>query len=114
MPKLYVMLLMFVLSSLSLCAQQKNVGDEFTIGKYTFQVIKNPDATFGFSVFKDGALVLTQKNKPYSTMPHGFTDKDNIRKIASWIISRIEGNKKEDLFMPYAEVVKLGISKNDL
>jgi hypothetical protein len=110
--QLFLLVALFV-SSL-LFAQNKSANDDFTIGKYTIKILKNADDTYGYAIYNDNNLLVSQNSKPFSTTPRGFKNVGNIRVIAKWHTDQLDKGQKNPAFMPYGEAIKLGITKDDL
>lgn len=58
------------------------------IVKYTFEIISNEDASFGYNILANGKVYFHQPNYPGRTS--GFSDKRICESIAKIIISKLE------------------------
>lgn len=104
-------LLLVFISSLSFGQSDK---DELKIGKYIVKISVNLDNTYGYEIYEFENLILTQKNKPYFSIPQGFSKKENVFTVAKWQISQLQQNKKVPLYFNIDKAKEIGVSDEDL
>jgi len=57
---------------------------------YRYQVLRNDDASFGYQIFNDSALLIHQKTIPGRSGNSGFHDSLKAGEVAALVISKLE------------------------
>jgi hypothetical protein len=115
MYKKQLLLLFGLFVSSLLFAQINENKDEAQVGKYTIKIIPNQDNTYGFQIMEFGNTIVSQKYKPFSTLPEGFKLKSNALLIGKYIAEQFQTNKEnKKTFVSADEAKKIGVTSEDL
>lgn len=57
---------------------------------YGYNVIKNPDNSFGYQIYKDGTKVIKQEYIPAIPGNHGFETEKQAKSLAELVIKKLE------------------------
>jgi hypothetical protein len=88
-PCIVIMLLiLLVLNNSQLVAQTKPVRQ--ATAAYTYQIIENPNHTYGYDVYANGKLLIHQPTIPAVAGNTGFTTKKTAEAVAGLVLKKIQ------------------------
>ena len=59
----------------------------------SYQIIAAPNNSFGYDIYMDGRLIIHQPNVPVTSGDEGFRTKDDAKKVAELVISKIRAGQ---------------------
>jgi hypothetical protein len=102
-------------SSVSLSSSRSSRVTEFNEGNYQVKVLTLPNAAgYGYEIYAEGKLLVTQLSKPYFDEPSLFSSLANARIIAQYHAANLNSKDPGKLNIDVTKAKALGVSDEDL
>jgi len=101
--------------SSSMTSYRSTMVAEFKEGNYQIKVVTLPNVTgYGYEIYAEGKLLVTQLSKPYFDKPSLFSSLANARIIAQYHAANLNSKDPGKLNIDVTKAKALGVSNEDL
>ncbi len=102
-------------SSVNLSSSRSSRVTEFKEGNYQIKMITLPSAAgYGYEIYAEGKLLVTQLAKPYFDKPSLFSSLANAKIIAQYHAANLNSKDPGKLNIDVTKAKALGVSNEDL